>query len=92
MPLGERNRAHAAKTAPAHPRSAGELLVRAGDVLPEVKAGNISAPASLPRVREPTDDAGELVQGLSPAPDRLGRRSPRKLLRAVVARLLGRKS
>jgi hypothetical protein len=57
----------------------GELLVGALDVLPKVKAGNVCAPAAVERV-------GEVEQRVSLAPDRFGRRSPRKLLRAVVAR------
>ncbi len=39
------HRARGAKTGPAHPRSACELLVGAGDSLPKVKAGNVRSPA-----------------------------------------------
>jgi hypothetical protein len=41
------------------------------------------APASLACVGDATEDAGEFVEPVSPAPDRFGRRSPRKLVRAV---------
>jgi len=68
----------------------GELLVGALDVLPKVKAGNVCAPAALARVGGVSEDRGEVEQRVSPAPDRLGRRSPHKLLRAVGARLFGR--
>jgi len=90
MPLGQR-------IAHMHPEgrlslsdSLDELLVCTGDVLSQVKRGECPR-SSLPVRARPHGNAGELVQRVSPAPDRFGRRSPRKLLRAVVARLLGRK-
>ena len=56
----------------------GELLVGALDFLPKVKAGNVCAPAALARVGDVSEDRGEVEQRVSPAPDRFGRRSPRK--------------
>ena len=69
----------------------GELLVGALDFLPKVKAGNVCAPAALTRAGDVSEDGREVGQPVSPALDNLGGHSPRKLLRAVVARLLGRK-
>ena len=71
MPLGQR----LAHVGPERRRRfrdlRGELLVGTGDGLPEVKAGNIRAPASLAGVGGLTEDAGDVVQAVLPALERL---------------------
>ena len=77
MPLGQR----IAHVAPERPRCIrdllGELLVSAGDVLPKVKASEIRVVALPGGISDPTEDAGELAETVSPALERLGRRLER---------------
>jgi hypothetical protein len=74
MPLGQRIAYMAPEGRPGIRNLCGELPVGAGDVLPKMKARNICAPASLACLGDPTEDGGEVVRRVSPAPDRLGRR------------------
>ena len=51
-----------------------ELHAGAGDGLPEMEAGKIRVPASLPRVGDVTKDAGEAAQAVLSTLERLGGR------------------
>jgi hypothetical protein len=77
MPLGQR----IAHVAPERPRCIrdllGELLVSAGNVLPKVKASEIRVVALPGGISDPTEDAGELAQTVSPPLERLDRRLER---------------
>jgi len=74
MPLGQRLTQMAPEGRGRIRDLGGELRVGAGNVLSEVKARKVRAPAFAACVGDLTEDAGEFVQGVSSTPDGLGRR------------------
>src|SRR3954452_12889500 len=82
MPLGQR-RTHVPPERRLRIRDPrGDLLVCAENMLPKVEAGNIRAPAALARMGDVSKDGGEVMQRVSPAPDRL--RSRLELAHGVI--------